>query len=1104
MSKMPSARALEEPSGASPGDPSGPHSSHSTTVIASQTTTIVRAEALTRELAAEGLHPLLQAQLRELRLRTGGEDPDVAMLLRLVSQHYQSIDEERRGIVRSMQLMADEVRLLAGEAPESQSGQLQVILDHIKETVLTVDEHGVVCTFNPTGVRVFGYREDEVVGQPLELLIPQITDHGSAVLGLERLAAATGDTQLDLAPREIWGRRESGEVFPAEIAVSRARIGRRDRFIVCMRDVTERRSSERHLRESEARYRMLVDHAPEAIIVVDADTGLFVDANANAERLFGLTREELLERGPPDLSPPMQPDGRSSLQQRNGYFERALAGEPQRFEWVHRDAHGRMFDCEVCLLSLPSATRRLVRGSVTDITERKRAERLRDAERAVLEQVASRAPLGEALESVTRLIESVEVGSACSVSLLGPDGASFSTVIAPRLDPTLKRALGRALVGIRSGSCAAAVYLNRQVLVADVGKDPLWAEHREVALAAGVRAVWSTPIEASGGKVLGVLGVFRTEVGLPSETEARIIDHAVQLAGIAVEQHQGEQARRHAEQAVFHEKERAQVTLQSIGDAVIRTGPEGRIEYLNPVAERLTGWSAQEARGRPLTEVVHLIDERTRLAADPMRGLFGRGDGAQSEHLVLLTRSGEQIAVHQTAAPIDDAQGSAVGAVFVFRDVTQERHLKRALSYQASHDALTGLINRREFDRRLQSAVTRVQQGENSQALLYVDLDQFKLVNDTCGHQAGDRLLRNVTGLLRARVRATDSIARLGGDEFGILICDCTLEHAVHIGDAVRQAIHTYRFPWGSNTLSVGASIGIVEITRDTLSAASVMSAADIACYAAKEAGRNRIHVYTSGGASSREREMHWASRVTRAVDEGRLELHFQAISAIAESSRSLEPFHELMVRLRDEQGRLILPGEFIPAAERYNVMPAIDRWVVLRAIEIVRGRIEQSGTAPLLAVNLSGNSLSDQSFLDFMLGETRDAGIAQSLCFEITETAAVTNLSDAAYFMQELRGRGCKFALDDFGSGLSSFMYLKTLPVDFLKIDGQFVTHMAESPVDRSMIEAIASIGRALGIATVAECVESAEVLAELGRIGVDFAQGYLFGRPQPVAQLP
>jgi PAS domain S-box-containing protein len=548
MSNPPPARVLEEPRDGSPDAEAEGHASNSTTIIASQTTTIIRAEVAEVGPEPEPLHPLLEAQLRELKLRAGGEEPDVATLARLVSQHYRSIDEERRGVVRSMQLMADEVWTLAREtreipdARDAQSGQLQVILDHIKEIVLTVNEHGVVCTFNPTGVRVFGYREDQVVGQPLELLIPQITDHGSAVIGLERLAAATGDTALDLAPREIWGRRESGDVFPAEIAVSRARIGRHDRFIVCMRDVTERRSAERHLRESEARYRMLVDHAPEAIVVLDADTNLFVDANANAERLFGLSREELLQRGPGDVSPLTQPNGVPSAH-RPGYFERAVRGEPQRFEWVHRDARGRCFICEVSLLSLPSSTRRLVRGSICDISERKRAERLRDSEREVLERLAAGAPLPQVLESVTRLVEVAEVGTACSVSLLGPDGATFSTVIAPRLEPALRAVLGHALIGIRNGSCAAAVYLSRQVLVADVSKDPLWGEHREAALAAGVRAAWSTPIEAAGGKVLGALGVFRTEVGLPSEADARIIAHAVQLAEIAVERHHAEEAR---------------------------------------------------------------------------------------------------------------------------------------------------------------------------------------------------------------------------------------------------------------------------------------------------------------------------------------------------------------------------------------------------------------------------------------------------------------------------------------------------------------------------------------------------------------------------------
>jgi diguanylate cyclase (GGDEF)-like protein/PAS domain S-box-containing protein len=561
--------------------------------------------------------------------------------------------------------------------------------------------------------------------------------------------------------------------------------------------------------------------------------------------------------------------------------------------------------------------------------------------------------------------------------------------------------------------------------------------------------------------------------------------------------------RKRAEQAVFAEKERAQVTLQSIGDAVISTDAEGRIEYINPIAESLTAWSLDEARGRPIADVLNLVNEITREPIEnPLNFALGRSEnGGSADHSVLITRSGQEVAIQESAAPICDRQGRVIGAVIVFHDVTKERRLKRALSYQASHDALTGLINRREFDNRLHAAVLSAQRGEGAYALLYIDLDQFKVVNDTCGHQAGDRLLRDVTGLLQTRVRASDTIARLGGDEFGVLLEGCTLEQATRIAEGVRQAIRDYRFMWGASTLSVGASVGVVQIKADTESVAAVMSAADIACYAAKDEGRNRIHVYEAGGVSHRHREMQWVSRVTRAAEENRLELFFQPIAPIG--AQHAGDFHELTVRLRDDDGQLVPPSEFIPAAERYNIMSVIDRWVVVRALELLRERRGRGAPLPLLAVNVSGTSLNEQAFADFVLQNLGDPTIASALCFEITETAAVTNLSNGIYFMRELKARGCRFSLDDFGTGLSSFMYLKTLPVDFLKIDGQFISHIAEDAVDRSMVEAISKVGRALGIATIAECVESQAMLDELRRIGVDFAQGYFIATPKPIAQM-
>ena len=1193
-------------------------------ILPGQTTTLVRADPRSAAESGTQWHPQLHAHLRELQLRTGASNPDTTMLLRLINDQYETIDRERRGIVESMRLMADEARALAHEARAQSSEHLQVILDHIKDVVLTVDEEGVISTFNPTGERVFGYDAAEVVGQRIDLLLPTMAAGETIPEALQRFAASAGDTALDLAARELWARRKSGVTFPAEIAVSKAPLSRREMFVLCLRDVTERRESEQAMRESAARYRLLVDHAPEAIVVLDVDTGRFMDANDKAEKLFGLDRARLLERGPIQMSPPQQPDGAASQQRALAFIQQALEGEVPVFEWAYCDAAGREIMCEVRLVSLPSGNRRLVRGSIADISERKRGERMAAAERKVFEQVSRNASLPEVLASITRLIESACAGTLSSVSVLAEDRQAFSYMVAPLFSDGLRLALERASVSIRNGSCAAAVYLDRQVLVADVGKDPFWLERREAALGAGLRAAWSTPIKAAGGHVLGSLGVYRAEPGLPTAAESQLMARAAQLAGIAIERRLAEEAlreseakfrglfesiaegvyqsgregrllsvnpafvamlgytsaeevyalpsaaalywnpadraeftrrveaegeirdaeflmrrrdgqqlvilenarpmrdgsgrivgyegtianiteRKRAEQAIFAEKERAQVTLQSIGDAVISTDPEGRIEYINPVAESLTAWSLAEARGQPIGAVLRLMNELTR---EPMEnslsGALGRaGTGAPADHAVLVTRAGNEVAIQESAAPICDRSGRVIGAVVVFHDVTKERRLKRALSWQASHDALTGLINRREFDNRLHAGLLSAQRGEGSYALLYIDLDQFKVVNDTCGHQAGDRLLRDVTGLLQTRVRASDTIARLGGDEFGVLLEGCTLEQATRIAEGVRQAIRDFRFVWGGSTLSVGASIGIVQIRAETENVANVMSAADIACYAAKDAGRNRIHVYEADGVSHRHREMHWVARVTRAAEDNRLELFFQPIVPLgaAEAGRG---FHELTVRLREDSGALVPPSEFIPAAERYNVMSVLDRWVVGQAIELLRERQRRGQPLPLMAVNLSGTSLNEQSFVDFVLQSVTDPAIAGALCFEITETAAVTSLSNARYLMNELKGRGCRFSLDDFGTGVSSFVYLKTLPVDFLKIDGQFINHIAQDPVNRSMVEAIGKVGRALGIATVAECVETEAVLAELKRIGVDYAQGFYLAHPLPIAQLP
>ena len=492
------------------------------------------------------------------------------------------------------------------------------------------------------------------------------------------------------------------------------------------------------------------------------------------------------------------------------------------------------------------------------------------------------------------------------------------------------------------------------------------------------------------------------------DKQGRIVGYEGTIADIT--------ARKKAETAVFQAKERAQVTLQSIGDAVITTDSLGRIDYMNPVAESLTGWERRDAEGELIGAVMTVVDENSRDAGEnPVMRCLREGQVlGLSQHTVLVSRKGQEIAIQDSAAPIRDRAGNLIGAVMVFHDVSKERRLHRALYYQASHDALTGLINRREFENRLTRAVESVRlDAACRQVLLYLDLDQFKLVNDTCGHPAGDQLLRQITGVLQSRVRTGDALARLGGDEFGILLEDCTLNQALRIADTLRQGIRDFRFIWQDGVIGVGVSIGLVEITADTPTVANVMSAADVACYAAKDQGRNRVQPYRPDNVPERHREMHWVSKLTRAVDESGFELFYQPIVPIGDTAAEREHF-ELMLRLRDESGALILPAAFIPAAERYNVMPSIDRWVVRAALDRVV-HAPRSGMKPYtVSVNLSGTSLNDERFLEYVIGALSGCALAPgAICFEITETSAVANLGNVAYFMRELKARGCHFALD-------------------------------------------------------------------------------------------
>lgn len=561
-----------------------------------------------------------------------------------------------------------------------------------------------------------------------------------------------------------------------------------------------------------------------------------------------------------------------------------------------------------------------------------------------------------------------------------------------------------------------------------------------------------------------------------------------------------------AQIALHREKELAQVTLESIADGVVTTHLDGTVEYLNPVAEQLTGWLDADARGQPLSKVLKLVDETTRQALpDPVSLCLNEGAGVRLPgHTLLIHRNEDrEFSIEVTVGPIRDRDLQGVGTVLVFHDVTEMRGMARKMSYQASHDALTGLINRHEFELRLTDAMESARNDDRQHAMCYLDLDQFKIVNDMCGHVAGDELLRQLAAQLQTGVRETDSLGRLGGDEFGVLLQGCPMDKAKTIAEGLRQIVRDFRFAWQERVFEVGVSIGLVPITSESGSLTEVLSAADSACYVAKDHGRDRIHVYEMDDMmlARRHGERQWISHIGEALEENRFMLYQQKAMPLSGKAEGRE-YCEILIRMLDKNSEAVPTTAFLPAAHRYNLMPAIDRWVLRRFCAFMRGTQGMSRTdVGLYAINLSGQSLSDERFLDFVVDQLGQNSIPpKNICFEISETAAIANLTRAMRFISVLKDMGCLFALDDFGSGLSSFAYLKNLPVNFLKFDGSFIKDTADENIDYAMVKIVNQIGHVMNILTIAESVERKSVLVKLKELGVDYAQGFEITEPAPL----
>ncbi|WP_126453853.1 PAS domain S-box protein [Sulfuriflexus mobilis] len=802
--------------------------------------------------------------------------------------------------------------------------------------------------------------------------------------------------------------------------------------------------------EAEARFRNLSDAAFEGIII--HNEGQVLDINFAMADMVGFDQSELIGHSVLEL---VAPESRALV------IEKLSHPDEKAFEVIGLRANGERFPAEVCGRDYPYRGKRVRVSAIRDISHERQAEHSLYKYEQHMRLLVEKTPLAV-----------IEWDADFRVREWNPSAEHI-------FGYTRNEVLGRHAIELIIPNHVVELVdsIWRQITRGEGGERS--TNDNKTKSGEIIICEWyNTPLIDSNGDLDGV-------VSLASDITERV----------------------QAQEALFNEKEFAETTLASIGDGVITTDEKGNLTYLNPVAEALTGWSLDEAEGNTLYKIYQVTDEfGHRLSVDPVQRCMENAERIETnQNLSLQNRDGRRFPIVHTISPIFDTNGVVIGSVLVIRDISELKLLENQLVYQASHDPLTGLVNRHEFELRVERSIALASAENMRHVLMYLDLDQFKVVNDTCGHIAGDELLKQISTQLHRHLRDTDTLARLGGDEFGVLLEGCPIEKGENIAEVLRETIRDYRFVWQDKTFEIGVSIGLVAITAEGGSLTDIMSAADSACYVAKDLGRNRSHIYLESDdiLAARHGEMRWVQRISEAIADDRLVLYAQKIESLDAANNELH--FEVLVRMLDEEGNIIPPGAFIPAAERYNLMSNIDRWVIRNALQNIDTVLADNPELDFVcALNISGQSLGDDDFLDFVMQQINLSRVeSTSICFEITETAAIANLNQAMHIIDTLHGIGFRFSLDDFGSGLSSFAYLKNLKVDYLKIDGGFVRNIIEEPVNSAMVEAINKIGHVMEIKTIAEFVEDRIVRNYLRGIGVDYAQGYGIQRPIPLMEI-
>jgi diguanylate cyclase (GGDEF)-like protein/PAS domain S-box-containing protein len=982
-------------------------------------------------------------------------------------------------------------------------GYVNNIFRSMKDALVVTDEDNLIVTVNPALTKMLGYEEGIVLGESVYMLFadPELIEEE---IHLENSMRAVSNLETEFVAAD-------GGHVPVSLSGSplRDRIGNREAgYVFVAQDETERRKAAGELARQKNVLEAIFEHVPDAMMVMDARHRILM-ANLANRRVYGYDKEDII--GESALIVYADEEEWKRVGQLR--FNEEIGGTPAPVLTRLRRKDGEVFPGEVIGSPVREQNGTLIGyvGLVRDVTERRRAEEaLRRQTKSVhlLQRIAAAANEARSLRDALRFC----LKDVCE--LIGwPVGHAFDFSVVPspptgaihlwylekpdEFEGFRTAADGRDLSPDGEGLANRAYEQRKAVWLPDVTVEP-GVDRRFIAKEAGLRAGFAFPVTVAG-EVRAVLEFFAEQVLKPDPGLMALMTNVGTLLGRVIEREDAARALRASEFRFRDLYDKTPAMFMTVDH-------DGTILSVNDFGAAQLGFRPEDLIGRRAMDM-HAEQHRKTLGRR-IDACFAKPNRIQHWESELLHRNGDEIHA-RTSARVVSGRSDDTQLLMVCEDITETRTLSERLKHQASHDALTGLVNRREFENRIEALLESSRSNSEEHVLCYLDLDQFKIINDTCGHVAGDELLRQLAGTLNERMRKSDTLARLGGDEFGILMINCPLEDGRRIAEKIRAAVEDFRFHWQRMTFDVGVSIGLVAVNASSGGMADLLSAADTACYAAKDEGRNRVHVATPDNHELERRrgEMQMVSRIIDALEEDRFQLFVQPIVPLASADGVTETgrnSYEVLLRMRKPSGRTLPPGAFLPAAERYSLGPKLDAWVVSRALHWLSRNREAFDRIGTLAINLSGASFDRDGVLERVIQEFQRTEVPpERICFEVTETAAVANLSSAIRFINALKGLGCQFALDDFGSGLSSFAYLKSLPVDLLKIDGVFVKDMLDDPIDRAMVKSINEMAHVMGKKTVAEFVENDALIEVLIALGVDYAQGYAIGHPIPIDNL-